>query len=132
MPRTSEKPDPSSYLMERVTPTGIYGADVGKYCDRDTDCPAGGFCNFKTAQKGTISEADDDDDDDIFVKEQGTCESCLPYATKEACDAKNFPGTRDVHAQADCKDKCFRPVATSEDLVLGTTITHDNNDLNHV
>ena len=126
------KPDPSSYLMERVTPTGIYGADVGKYCDRDTDCPAGGFCNFKTAQKGTISEADDDDDDDIFVKEQGTCESCLPYATKEACDAKNFPGTRDVHAQADCKDKCFRPVATSEDLVLGTTITHDNNDLNHV
>ena len=126
-----EEPDPSSYLMERVTPTGIYGADVGKYCDRDTDCPAGGFCNFDTAQKGTTSEADDDDDAgnpipaNIFEKEQGTCESCLPYATKEACDDENFPGTRDVHAQADCKDKCFRPVATSEDLVLGTPIKID-------
>ena len=32
--------------------------------------------------------------------------SCLPYDTKEACDDDNS-FVRDVHAQADCKDKCF-------------------------
>jgi hypothetical protein len=119
------KPDPSSYLMERVTPTGIYGNDVGQYCDRTTDCPAGGFCNFDKAEKGTIQEADDDDDDKIFVKEEGTCESCVDYATKEACDDPDNNFDNDDPAQADCKDKCFRPVATSEDLVLGTTIKFD-------
>merc|ERR1719353_2630762 len=130
-----DEPDPSSYLMERVTPTGIYGADVGKECYRSSAygdaCPTGGFCNFDTAQKEAIGNGIGSN---AFVPEQGTCESCLPYATKEACDAKNFPGNRDAFAQADCKDKCFRPVATSEDLVLGTTITHDNNgkSLNHV
>merc|ERR1719258_361147 len=117
------KEDPSSYLMERVTPTGIYGADVGKECYRSSAygdaCPTGGFCNFDTAQKEAIGNGIGSN---AFVPEQGTCESCLDYATKEKCDDEGF--NREEGAE-DCKDKCFRPVATSEDLVLGTPIKID-------